>query len=78
MYRLFFESVYRFNTFEIEIHVQRPQKKAPTSRYYAPNFENVGGAYCFWLVRPCVRPCVCPSVMFFMHAISYEPYTLGF
>ena len=23
--------------------------------YYAPNFEKVDGAYCFWSVRGCVR-----------------------
>ena len=26
--------------------------------FYAPNFEEVGGAYCFWGVRPSVRPSV--------------------
>ena len=26
--------------------------------YYAPNFKEVGGAYCFWVVRPSVRPSV--------------------
>ena len=26
--------------------------------YYAPNFEEVGGAYCFWDVCGCVRPSV--------------------
>ena len=25
---------------------------------YAPNFKEVGGAYCFWVVRPSVRPSV--------------------
>ena len=25
---------------------------------YAPNFEKVDGAYCFWSVRACVRGCV--------------------
>ena len=25
-------------------------------RFYAPNFGKVEGAYCFRLVRPCVRP----------------------
>ena len=29
---------------------------------YAPNFKEVGGAYCFWVVRPSVRPSVLPSV----------------
>ena len=37
----------------------------PTSMYcghicsYAPNFKEVGGAYCFWVVRPSVPPSVC-------------------
>ena len=26
--------------------------------YYAPIFEEVGGAYCFWDVCACVRPSV--------------------
>ena len=26
--------------------------------YYAPNFEKVDGAYCFWSVGACVRACV--------------------
>ena len=26
--------------------------------FYAPNFKEVGGAYCFWVVRPSVRPFV--------------------
>ena len=31
--------------------------------YYAPNFEEVGGAYTSGkFVRACVRPSVCPSV----------------
>ena len=25
------------------------------SAFYAPNFEKVDGAYCFWSVRGCVR-----------------------
>ena len=29
---------------------------------YAPNFKEVGGAYCFWVVRPSVRPSFRPSV----------------
>ena len=37
--------------------------------FYAPNFEEVGGAYCFWgvcaCVRPCVHACVRPSVTLF-------------
>ena len=30
--------------------------------FYAPNFEEVEGAYWFGPVRPSVRPSVCPSV----------------
>ena len=30
--------------------------------FYAPNFKEVGGAYCFWVVRPSVRPSFRPSV----------------
>ena len=26
--------------------------------FYAPNFEKVDGAYCFWSVRACVGACV--------------------
>ena len=39
---------------------------------YAPNFKEVGGAYCFWVVRPFV----CPSVRsshFLMHSITLKP-----
>ena len=32
------------------------------AHYYAPNFKEVGGAYCFWVVRPSVLPSVRPSV----------------
>ena len=31
---------------------------APLVADYAPNFEKVDGAYCFWSVRACVRGCV--------------------
>ena len=41
--------------------------------HYAPNFEDVDGAYCFRVVRPFVRASVQN-----MHAISYEPCMLGF
>ena len=53
--------------------------------HYVPNFEEVEGAYCFRVVCACMRACVRPSVRtsirsshFLMHAISYEPYILGF
>ena len=49
--------------------------------YYAPNFEEVGGAYCFWdvcaCVRPSVRPCVRP-LHFLVHSITSEQCMLGF
>ena len=35
---------------------------------YAPNFKEVGGAYCFWVVRPSVSPS-----RFLMHSITLEP-----
>ena len=41
--------------------------------HYAPNFEEVNGAYWFRVVRLCVH-----SSHFLMHAISYEPCMLGF
>ena len=41
--------------------------------FYAPTFEEVGGAYCFWDVFACVRP-----LRFFIHSITSEPCMLGF
>ena len=41
--------------------------------HYAPNFKEVGGAYCFWVVRPSVH-----SSRFLMHSITLEPGTLLF
>ena len=44
--------------------------------FYAPNFKEVGGAYCFWVVRPSFRPSFRPSVRssrFLMHSITSEP-----
>ena len=32
------------------------------STFYAPNFKEVGGAYCFWVVRPSVCPSFRPSI----------------
>ena len=49
--------------------------------FYAPNFKEVGGAYCYWVVRPSVRPSVHPSVRssyFLMHSITLEPWMLLF
>ena len=33
--------------------------------FYAPNFKEVGGAYCFWVVRLSVRPSFRPFVTLF-------------
>ena len=41
--------------------------------YYAPNFKEVGGAYCFWVVRPSVS-----SSCFLMHSITLELWMLLF
>ena len=51
------------------------------SRFFAPNFKEVGGAYCFWVVRPSVRPSFRPSVRssrFLVHSITLEPWMLPF
>ena len=60
----------------------------PLKRYdsdYAPNFKEVGGAYCFWVVRPSVCPSVRPSFRpsvrsssFLMHSITLKPWMLLF
>ena len=42
---------------------------------YAPNFENFGGAYCYWLVRVCVCGWVGGS-HFCMPPVILEPYAL--
>ena len=39
---------------------------------YAPNFKEVGGPYCFRVLRACIY-----SSRFLMHAISYETRVLG-
>ena len=48
-----------------------------TASFYAPNFKEVGGAYCFWVVRPSVlpsfRPSVRPFVTLLMHSITLKP-----
>ena len=42
--------------------------------HYAPNFNEVGGAYCFWDVCVCIHP----SVTLLMHSITSELCMLGF
>ena len=37
------------------IFLQEIDVRQSYSAYYAPNFEKVDGAYCFWSVRGCVR-----------------------
>ena len=73
----------------LKFHILIPHEKIgdpyffliPVFSYYAPNFEEVGGAYCFWdvcaCVRVCVRPCVRP-LHFLVHSITSEPCMLGF
>ena len=42
------------------------------NNYYAPNFEKVDGAYCFWSVRGCVRACV----TFFVPTVTFKALKL--
>ena len=44
--------------------------------YYAPNFEKVDGAYCFWSVRGCVRGWVCAWVTLFVPTVTFKPLKL--
>ena len=63
----------------INIFSSQCEKKKNTDQhclYYAPNFEEVDGAYWFRVVRPCVRVSVRHT--FLMHAISYKSCMLGF
>ena len=39
---------------------------------YAPNFEKVDGAYCFWSVRGCVGGCV----TLFVPTVTFKPLKL--
>ena len=39
---------------------------------YAPNFEKVDGAYCFWSVRGCVRA----WVTLFVPTVTFKPLKL--
>ena len=49
-------------------------------RCYAPNFEKVDGAYCFWSVRGCVRACVRACVRgwvtLFVPTVTFKPLKL--
>ena len=40
-------------------------------RYYAPNFEKVDGAYCFWSVRGWVGACVRGWVTLFVPTVTF-------
>ena len=50
------------------------------SYFYAPNFEKVDGAYCFWSVRgcvgACVRACVRAWVTLFVPTVTFKPLKL--
>ena len=43
---------------------------------YAPNFEKVDGAYCFWSVRGCVGGCVRGWVTLFVPTVTFKPLKL--
>ena len=43
---------------------------------YAPNFEKVDGAYCFWSVRGCVGGCVGGCVTLFVPTVTFKPLKL--
>ena len=44
--------------------------------YYAPNFEKVDGAYCFWSVGAWVRACVRAWVTLFVPTVLFKPLKL--
>ena len=43
---------------------------------YAPNFEKVDGAYCFWSVRAWVGGCVRGCVTLFVPTVTFKPLKL--
>ena len=43
---------------------------------YAPNFEKVDGAYCFWSVRGWVRACVRGWVTLFVPTLTFKQLKL--
>ena len=47
-----------------------------TVHFYAPNFEKVDGAYCFWSVRGCVRGWVRACVTLFVPTVTFKPLKL--
>ena len=59
----------------------KSKKTATKSDLYVPNFEEAGGAYCFWGVRPFVCPFVNASVRssrFLIHSITLDTCMLLF
>ena len=42
---------------------------------YAPNFEKVDGAYCFWSVRACFG-CAHACVTLFVPTVTFKPLKL--
>ena len=38
-----------------ELQFNRANSSDTEAPFYAPNFKEVGGAYCFWVVLPSVR-----------------------
>ena len=53
-------------------HPRTLQKQYAPSTFYAPNFEKVDGAYCFWSVRAWVRACV----TLFVPTVTFKPFFL--
>ena len=47
-----------------------------TRPIYAPNFEKVDGAYCFWSVRGYVRGWVRAWVTLFVPTVTFKPLKL--
>ena len=63
-------------TTEIDPHVQllllAEEIRCVFDDIYAPNFEKVDGAYCFWSVRGCVRA----WVTLFVPTVTFKPLKL--
>ena len=45
-------------------------------RYFAPYFEKIDGAYCFWSVRGWVRAWVGAWVTLFVPTVTFKPLKL--